>query len=117
MKPSIKFLNIQFGIDSRVSSLLQNISTLPAFTNLTNVNDMVQVWNSLFLEIVNIYAPINQHRIKKSRQPDWLDPERLDTIKERKKCKINGCIEAYKRLRNKVFAMIKSAKQYIYKKN
>ena len=26
--------------------------------------DMVQVWNSLFLEVVNKYAPIKQHRVK-----------------------------------------------------
>ena len=73
---------------------------------------MVQVWNSLFLEIVYKYAPIKQHRDKKLRQPDWLNPEILDTIKERNKCNINGNIEEYKQLRNKVSAMIKSAKQY-----
>ena len=83
--------------------------------NFTNVNDMVQVWNSLFLEIVNKYAPIKQHRVKKSRQPDWINPDILDTIKERNKCKINGNIEDYKQLRNKVSTMIKSAKQSMYK--
>ena len=83
--------------------------------NFTNVNDMVQVWNSLFHEIVNKYAPIKQHRVKKSRPPDWLNPDILDTIKERNKCKINGYIEDYKQLRNKVSTMIKSAKQSMYK--
>ena len=83
--------------------------------NFTNVNDMIQVWNSLFLEIVNKYAPIKQHRVKKSRQPDWQNPDILDTIKERIKCKFNGNIEDYKQLRNKVSTMIKSAKQSMYK--
>ena len=63
--------------------------------NVTNVNDMVQLWNSPFLEIANIYAPIKQHRVKKPRQPDWLNPEILDTIKEKNKCKINCNIEDY----------------------
>ena len=62
--------------------------------NFINVNDMVQVWNSLFLEKVNKFAPIKQHRVKKSHQPDWLNTEILDTIKKRKKCKINGNIES-----------------------
>ena len=56
--------------------------------NFTNVNDMVQVWNSLFLEIVNKYAHIKRHRVKKSRQLDWLDPDILDTIKERNNAKL-----------------------------
>ena len=56
---------------------------------------MVQVWNSLFLEEVNKYAPIKQLRAKKSGQPDWLNQEMFDTNKERKKCKINGNIEEY----------------------
>ena len=83
--------------------------------NSANVSDMVQVWNSLFLEIVNKYAPLKQHRVKKSRQPDWLNPDILDTITERNKCKINGNIKDYKQLRNKISTMIKSAKQSMYK--
>ena len=75
---------------------------------------MVQVWNSLFLDIVNNYAPIKQHSVKKSRQQDWLNPDILDTIKERNKCKINGNIQNYKQLRNKVSTMIKSKKQSMY---
>ena len=39
----------------------------------------------------------------------------VDNIKERNKCKINGNIEDYKQLRNKVSTMIKSAKQSMYK--
>ena len=65
--------------------------------NLTNVNDKVHVWNSLFLEVVNNYAPIEQHRVKKSRPPDWLNTEILDT-KERSNFKINGNIEEYKHI-------------------
>ena len=30
--------------------------------NFTNINDMVQVWDSLFPELVNKYAPIKQHK-------------------------------------------------------
>ena len=74
--------------------------------NSANVSDMVQVWNSLFLEIVNKYAPLKQHRVKKSRQPDWLNPDILDTIKERNKCKINGNIKDYKQFFYHLFFII-----------
>ena len=81
----------------------------------TNENDMIQVWNSLFLEVVNKYAPIKQHRVKNLQQPGCLNPEILDTIKEINKYKINDNIKKYKQLQNEVSAMIKSAKQPIYK--
>ncbi|MEW8547727.1 MAG: endonuclease/exonuclease/phosphatase family protein, partial [Candidatus Thiodiazotropha sp.] len=48
-----------------------------------DVNECVQVWNMLFLEIVNKHVPLKQHRVRKDHQPDWLTPEIIDTIKER----------------------------------
>ena len=76
------------------------------------VNERVQVWNMLFLEIVNKHVPLKQHRVRKGHQPDWLTPE---IIKERNKCKINGNQSKYVLLRNKVSSMIRSAKDNMYK--
>ena len=42
------------------------------------------------------------------------DPEILDLIKERNKCKLNGNMDAYKTLRNQVSAMIDIAKTETY---
>ena len=73
--------------------------------------------NSLFLEVVNKHAPVKQHKVKKSRQTDWLSPEILDgtCIKQRNKCnKINGKIDEYKFLRDKVSAIIKSANKEVW---
>ena len=75
---------------------------------------MINVWNSLFLEILDKHAPEKNHRIKKKYQPDWLTPEILDAMKERDKYKINGNIEAYKTLRNKVSSLIECAKRETY---
>ena len=80
-----------------------------------DVNECVQVWNMLFLEIVNKHVPLKQHRVRKDHQPDWLTPEIIDTIKERNKCKINGNQSKYVLLRNKVSSMIRSAKNNMYK--
>ena len=45
---------------------------------------------------------------------DWLTPEIRDLMKERNKCKINGNMDAYKRLRNKVSKQIEIAKKNTY---
>ena len=71
-----------------------------------DVNDMVQIWNSLFLEVVDKHAPVKHHRVKEYRQPDWLSPEILDAIKDTNKCKVNGHVADYRYLRNKVSSMI-----------
>ena len=79
-----------------------------------DINDIVEVWNNMFLEVVNKHAPLKSHRIKRKYQPDWLTPQILDIIKERDKCKVNGEIDEYRILRNKVSMMIDSAKKETY---
>ena len=41
---------------------------------------MVDVWNSLILEILNKYAPLKSHRIKQKYQPEWITGEILDCM-------------------------------------
>ena len=79
-----------------------------------DVNDMVQTWNCLFLEIINKHAPIRNYRIKRKHQPEWLTSEILDCMKERDKFKINGKMDEYRTLRNKISSMIANAKNEMY---
>ena len=79
-----------------------------------DVDDMVQTWNRLFLEIVDKHAPIKQHRIKRNHQPEWLTSEILDLMKERDNYKINGKMNEYRLLRNKLTTMIDKAKKEMY---
>ena len=51
---------------------------------------------------------------KKKRQPDWITTEILDLMKKRNKCKINGNMDRYKFLRNKVSALINISKRKMY---
>ena len=83
--------------------------------SFNDVSECVQIWNILFLEIVNKHAPLKQHRVRKENQPEWLSPEIIDCIKERNKCKINGNQRGYVFFRNKVSSMIKVAKNNMYK--
>ena len=79
-----------------------------------DINEIVEVWNKMFLEIVNKHAPLKSHRIKRKYQPDWLIPQILDCIKERDKCKLNGKMDEYRLFRNKVSTMIDTAKKEAY---
>ena len=79
-----------------------------------DINEIVEVWNTMFLEVVNKHAPLKSHRIKRKYQPDWLTPQILDSIKERDKCKASGKMDEYRILRNRVSMMIDSAKKETY---
>ena len=85
--------------------------TIEAFED---INEIVEVWNNMFLEVVNKHAPIKLHRIKRKYQPTWLTPQILDCIKERNKCKVSGKMDEYRLLRNRVSKMIDSAKNETY---
>ena len=65
-------------------------------------------------QIVNKHAPLKSHRIKRKYQPDWLTPQIVDCIKEPDKCKLNGKMDEYRLLRNKVSTMIDTAKKEAY---
>ena len=97
--------------------MLHKLNQVPweVVENFDDENEMLSVWNMMFLEIVNKHAPLKQHRLKNTHQPGWLTPEIIDTMKKRDRCKIYGLIEQYKNLRNTVNLMIKSAKQEMYK--
>ena len=79
-----------------------------------DINEIVEIWNKMFLEIVNKHAPLKSHRIKRKYQPNWLTPQILDCIKERDICKLNGKMDEYRLLRNKVSTMIDTAKKEAY---
>ncbi|MES9882533.1 MAG: reverse transcriptase family protein [Sedimenticola sp.] len=83
--------------------------------NYDTIDDVLSAWMELFLEIVNKHAPLRIHRVKNKIQPDWLSSEILDCIKERNKCKLNGQMEQYTFLRNKVSTMIQNSKKDSYK--
>ena len=63
---------------------LSDLSCVPweILENFDNIDDIVTVWKSLFLENLDKHAPIKSHRVKKKYQPEWLTPEILDCMKE-----------------------------------
>ena len=63
---------------------------------------------------MNKPAPIKTNRVKRKHQPEWLTSEILDLMKERDKCKINGKLDEYRILRNKISKMIDKAKKEMF---
>ena len=80
------------------------------------VDDALDTWYSLFTEVVDKHVPLKQHRVKKVKQPDWLTPEIIDSIKTRDHYKAIGDTSEYKIWRNNVVNQIKKAKKYNYEK-
>ena len=85
--------------------------TIEAFED---INETVEVWDNMFLEVVNKHAPIKSHRTKRNYQPAWLTPQILDCIKQRNKCKVSWKMDVYLHIRNRVSKMIDSAKNETY---
>ena len=79
-----------------------------------DIDEVVEVLNKIFLEVVNKHAQLKSHRIKRKYQPDWLTSQILVCIKERDKCKISGRMDEYRLLRNRVSTMIYLAKKETY---
>ena len=79
-----------------------------------DTDDVLDVWNNLFLEVVDRNIPIRQHRVKHKNQPQWLTPDISDAIKYRDRHKPLGNDTQYKYWRNKVTNLIRKAKQEKY---
>lgn len=81
-----------------------------------DVNDALNAWYSLFLEVIDKHVPLKMHRVKHKNQPNWLSPEIIDSIKIRDRFKAIGNKEQYKLWRNKVVNMIKKSKKVNYER-
>ena len=55
---------------------LNDLNSVPweIIEQFDEVDDMVSIWSTLLLEVLDRHAPIKSHRIKKKYQPDWLTP-------------------------------------------
>ena len=78
------------------------------------------LFNQLFLQVVNSMAPLKQIRIKQRSSP-WLNPEILDAIQAReeavqryKKTQDQADADIYRKCRNEAQRLIKVAKKEYY---
>ena len=79
-----------------------------------DIDESLEAWYSLFIKTVDKHAPIKTHRTKNDIQPDWINPDILDKMKQRDKLKKQCRFDEYNILRNEISKRIQEAKQSTY---
>ena len=67
-----------------------------------DIDDILEAWLDIFLQVVEQHVPIKQHRVKRKYLPVWISPETLDAIETRDRHKSLGNMDEFKFWRNKV---------------
>ena len=52
-----------------------------------NTDEVLDVWSSMYLDIVNKHLPVKKHRVKNKHQQKWITPEIIEAIKIRDRYK------------------------------
>ncbi len=89
------------GID--IDSFLADLEAVPwsVIDIFDNVNDALETWYVIFLDVVNVHAPLTEKRVKKAKQPDWFNDEVVQAMSQRDHFKYIKDENMYKHLRNK----------------
>ena len=94
-------------------NFLADLAIAP-FDNIYGVSDpctLLDMWIELFTNIINKHAPIKSKRVKHSIIPPWITPIILQEMRIRDNLKAKKSHEEYKKQRNKVKSMQRSAKK------
>ena len=79
-----------------------------------NASDALDYFTNLFNSVLNKHAPKKKRRVKRSKQPNWINPEILSAIKKRDSYHKDKNMEQYCLWRNKVKTLIQSSKSNFY---
>lgn len=80
----------------------------------TDTNRSLEVWENIFLTIINKHAPQKKKRVKRMQQPNWFNADISHAIKMRDTTKVNDS-PTYRFWRNKVVCLTRAAKQNYFK--
>ena len=80
-----------------------------------DVNDILDAWSSMFMEIVNRHLPLKKHRVRYTQQPKWLTSDIIEAIRTRDRYKSLNDEAQYKIWRNRVVNLIKKSKKTQYR--
>ena len=89
------------------------------FTAVCKVNDSDQaltLWYQILLSIFNKHAPIKSKRIKHPKLPPWLTSDIMQAMGVRDRLKKTGQIPEFKKQRNKVKHLVRTAKKKYFEK-
>ena len=79
-----------------------------------NVNDMLELWYSLFFTVIDKHLPIKKKRVKYPSQPEWLSQEIKQAMKTRDIYASNKDLDRWRLWKNKVNKLISKAKSSYY---
>ncbi len=80
----------------------------------SDVTQALDIWYSLYEQVLNVHAPVRKKRVKHWYQPEWINQDILDAIHLRDDLFKLKCFEEYKKQRNLVKRMIVRAKREHY---
>ena len=97
-------------------SFLADLAVVPwsVIEQFDDVDDALDTWEKLFMDVVNTHAPLRERRVKRPRQPGWLTDEITEAMDKRDSLKQSRYFPNYKLWRNKVVRMLKEAKADYY---
>ena len=86
-----------------------------------DINNAVNEFESIFLEIANRHAPIKRKRVRRRKSSPWLTEDILRAMRERDKLRSKACESnsshlwsEFRNLKNKVNGMVKQAKKSFF---
>lgn len=104
-------------------SFVKDLGAVPwhvAFNNSEDIDDCLNTWNKLFLEVADLHAPVQTRKVRGQPTP-WMTADISKCMKDRdfhlKKAKGNKSghhWSKYRQLRNKVHRLIKKSKSQYY---
>ena len=74
-------------------------------------NSALDNWIESFSKVIDANAPLKQKRVKRSKQPEWLNEEIVHAMASRQKAYNNKHVTESREEKNKINRLIHKAKQ------
>ena len=118
---SVKYRSFKYFSEDKFISDLRNAPWY-LLDGINDVNRAFDVWISIFNNICDSHCPVINRRVKRFRQPKWLNNEILNAMKKRDLClkrarlgSTDSLWNEYKSNRNKVVHLIMRAKLHHFR--
>ena len=81
-----------------------------------NLDDALSVWYDITMPIINVHAPLRKKRVKHPKLPPWLTRDVITAMAVRDRLKKEKRFGDFKKQRNKVKSLVRSAKKSYFDK-
>ena len=114
--PVHKFINYRDTKTFDEEQFLNDLNNQPwsVIDIFDDANDALDYFSDVFNSVLSTHAPKKQKRVKRQKQPKWINDEILTAMKIRNKFKETKNKTQYALWRNKVKLLIRNAKARLY---